>query len=439
MDKTVLPARIVDERAVLAQVLLEQDAGFFYKSGLRADSFYIPSHRTIWKAIGKHLETPGATIDPSMVISMLNGDREAVAQLAACLDGAVRSERIAQWHAERVRDVADLRVVMHLGQKLMDIASKPDTDRETVVAMIEKALTGILSGGKSVAEDMVEKIGAVVEDAITARPRVGVIGTGVPDLNRFLSGGFHPGRLYILAGRPSDGKSMLAQQTAHQAIKSGLRVNYHSMEMSAYELDQRWLAHASGVDFSLIQKGGVSNRGDVEKLREWEKWLKDRAGLIRVVGEGGQTCTTIQAEIHRWKPHLVVVDYVQLLVPESAAGYAKATTRDREISIMTKKLKEMAMNHNCAVLALSQMNRNIEHRGGGPQLSDLRESGGLESDADVVMMLWEPEKTDGVRTDNRNIRVAKNRNGITGVVDLVLVGEKMRMVGPELREFSNPY
>ncbi len=106
----------------------------------------------------------------------------------------------------------------------------------------------------------------------------------------------------------------------------------------------------------------------------------------------------------------------------------KMINRDREIALMTKRLKAMARNHEVAILALSQLNRDIEKRSGGmPQLSDLQESGGLEADADAVLMIWEPGKTDEKRNRERMLRIAKNRNGFTGTVPLRLHGEFMTL------------
>ncbi len=424
---TVMPARITDERAVLAHLLLDGNAGFFHQSGLRAENFYVPSHRTIWKAIERQFSEPGSQIDPALMVSLLNGDRDAIAHLSACLDGAIRSEGLAFWHAERVRESAEMRAMMRLGQKLTDTASQSDAKREEIISLLESAIAALYAGTENAGCDPADITDSVTETALSKTQPKGVIGTGINGVNHLLNGGLHPGRLYVAAGRPGSGKSVFGLQVMHEAISRGLRVNYHSLEMGREEILQRWLARLAHVSYGAIQHGNVYQE-NAENLRRASGWIRQHQRQAQIFDRGEQSCSTLQGEIHRWKPNLVILDYVQLADSDAAAPFMKTINRDREISLITKRLKAMARSHGVAVLAMSQLNRDIEKRSGGnPQLSDLRESGGLEADADAVLMIWEPGKTDEKRNRERMIRIAKNRNGYTGTVRLHLQGEFMTL------------
>ncbi len=246
-SSTVLPARVSDERAVLAQLLLDGNAGFSHQSGLKADNFYVPAHRTIWKAIENRLSEPGAQLDPALMVSLLNGDRDAIAHLSACLEGAVRSENLAFWHAERVRDSAEMSSIMRLGQKLTETASKADVDREEILSLMESSLAALYAGTENAGCDPADIIEAVTEAALSKTTPKGLVKIGIDGLNRILNGGLHPGRLYVAAGRPGSGKSILGLQVMHEAVIGGLRVNFHSLEMGREEILQRWLARLARV------------------------------------------------------------------------------------------------------------------------------------------------------------------------------------------------
>jgi replicative DNA helicase len=434
---TVIPSRVTDERAVLAYLLMDGGAGYYHQTGLKPDSFHVPAHRKIWQAIEKRLSAPGAGVDATMVISMLSGDREAISHVSSCLDGAVRSERIAFWHAARVRESAEMRAVMLLGQKLTDTASNPEADRGEIIGLIEKSLANLYAGTENAGCDPAAIVSRVVELALSQRKAEGVIGTGIIAVNHLLNGGLHPGRLYIGAGRPGSGKSILGLQAMDAAVQHGMRVNFHSLEMGREEIIQRWLAKRSQISYGDIQSGSVFG-ANARTLKEAAGWIEQRKNLAQIFDGGDQDCGMIQGEIHRWKPNLVILDYVQLANTDQAERFSKNTSRDREISMITKRLKGMARNYNVPVFAMSQLNREIEKRKGGrPQLSDLRESGGLEADADVVLMIWEPGKTDESRNIERMIRVSKNRNGLTGTVPLFLDGEHMTLTEEDWRTKKN--
>ena len=244
------------------------------------------------------------------------------------------------------------------------------------------------------------------------------VSTGYPDIDTFCGGGFTGGQLIILAARTSQGKTSLAMNMAANVAATKKVVAVYEMEMSRAELEQRLLASIAGV--TLYEAKAAGSGGDMAREKMKRAAQRLTAYTMAINDSSSETVAKIKADALKIKQQnglsLVVVDYLgQVKAPQRKGG-----TREQEVAELTRGLKEMARELDCAVLVLVQLNRNIEHRGADarPQLSDLRESGAIEQDADIVMLLKL-----GADGKSATLRIEKNRSGKTGSVNLVWQGE----------------
>jgi replicative DNA helicase len=230
------------------------------------------------------------------------------------------------------------------------------------------------------------------------------IPTGLPKLDSILGGGFKKGSLYVLAARPGVGKSALAIQMTYECARRGLRASYASLEMTASECSARLLSNVSGVrkptGKGLLTAGHKQKlEKQVQAMQSWPITFKD---------DNQATMQSIEAFIAKQRLEgelgLIVVDYLQLL------SVPNIESRVQEISHVSRTLKKIAMEYDTSVLALSQLNRALESQGRNPMLSDLRESGSIEQDADCVLLLHRETEVDPI-SDDIICNVAKNRNG----------------------------
>jgi len=279
--------------------------------------------------------------------------------------------------------------------------SKPAEEiSQTFVNTIAKSLSqrkGVVSCGAASKEAFAEflQVDAGGTQAIS---------TGLPKLDAILGGGFKKGSLYVLAARPGVGKSALAIQMTYETAKRGLRTSYASLEMSSSECCGRLLSNASGVrkptSKGFLQPGHKQKlEKQVQAMQSWPITFKD---------DNQATMQSISAFIAKQRLEgelgLIVIDYLQLL---SSPGH---DSRVQEVSHISRSLKAMAMEYEVPVLALSQLNRALESANRNPMLSDLRESGSIEQDADCVLLMHREKEVDPTK-DNIICNVAKNRNG----------------------------
>ena len=252
--------------------------------------------------------------------------------------------------------------------------------------------------------------------------------TGFKDLDNILAG-LQRSDLFILAARPSMGKTALALNIAHNvAVKSGLPVLMFSLEMSKEQLVDRMLAMESGVDAWALRTGNLTD-SDFEKigqamgtLSEAQIYIDDSPGITV-----SDLRTKSRREAHQRELGLIIVDYLQLM--SGGSRYGGESNRVQEISEISRGLKGIARELNVPLLALSQLSRSVENRSPQiPQLSDLRESGSIEQDADVVAFIYREEyyNPESDRKNVTDIFIKKHRNGPTGAVELYFDREKQR-------------
>ena len=335
-------------------------------------------------------------------------DEMDVAQLMALTDGIPRGFAMHD-AAERLRDLAERRRLQALCRK---------TEHDLVEA--ESAESGALDLVRQ-AQAIVETRahgGATLQAALLAlreslEDPEPVATTGLPTLDRW-GCGFRPGEFVILAGRPSHGKTALAVHTARALAGAGHRVWMASLEMTTQALAARWLASEAQVDLLKLRGAGLQE-ADYARVSQAMGALSDLP--ITVDDHAGVGLADIRRAVVGWSG-VVIVDYLQLLrPPKSARDYRN---RVQEVGAISRGLKAIAHDAKVTVFALSQLSRAVESRQEkAPQLSDLRDSGELEQDADQVWMLWRPHLYNQGEDEHRAVlKVVKHRNGPTGTVEL---------------------
>lgn len=416
------------EVAVLGAMLIDKDAVSKVVEVVDAECFYHEKHVLIFKAMMSMFER-GVTIDLVSLSDQLqrDGTLERVGGMFALTEISVRTVSSAnvEYHARIVLERFLKRQLIKVAGEIAhecydettDALDEVDRAEQRIFEVAEKRLRRSYSGMKKLTKDAIERIFSMATgegDGITGVP------TGFTALDQLLSG-LQPSDLIIVAARPSMGKTAFALSVAREASRRGKSVGIFSLEMSAQQLVLRLISADAAVGLQALRSGRLSNAEmheivtRVDSLMNAQIYIDDSAGLSPV--EFRAKCRRMKME---HKIDLVMVDYLQLM------HAPKAESREREISMISHTLKQVAKELNIPVIALSQLNRTLEARADKrPMLSDLRESGSIEQDADVVMFIHRPEYykitafEDGRSTENiAEIIVGKQRNGPTGDVRL---------------------
>lgn len=388
---------------------------------LTADDFDAPRHGLIWAALHR-LHADGAPISPSSVVSSLldanDLGRAGGGEYVAHLYAEAPAGPSATWYALRVAEMSRRRSLAAFAAGVAQVTRTP-MDAEDMLAEVQRRLDlldapttedGPVQWSDMVTEGM-EAIEAAENPALTR-----AIPTGLKDLDDIIHG-LRPGDLDIVGGRPGDGKSTLATQiAAHVGLDLKLPTLVCSLEMKRPEIYNRIVAARLSINLNELNTGKLSDHA-------WTK-LAQQAGVTAdapfwVDHNTDQTLASIQALARRWKRRhdlkLLVIDYLQLIKGP------KAENRQAEVSAISRALKVLASQLDIPILVAAQLNRNQTQRSDKrPQLSDLRESGSLESDAAVVILLDRPENTDPktVRKGEADAIVAKHRHGPQGTATL---------------------
>ena len=437
--RRIPPHNLEAEQSVLGSMLLDQNAVISAMETLSEEDFYAPAHQVIYAAMA-HLYHTGAAVDLVTVADVLErqnnvnraGGMEYLAQLSRMVP---TTTNVGQYIAI-VEDRAALRQVIHAGSEMVEQgyqAAKPSGD---VVSEAHDAIYSIITRQRT---DSLRPISEALTDAYerittAANKKGGLVGTstGYPDLDAMTSG-FCPDQLLILAARPGVGKTSFALNIATNiAVRQQLPVLIFSLEMAPGELAMRMMCAESEISFSATRNGTLM---ESEYARLWEAMTQLAQAPIMIDSLGGITVPQIRARCMRASAQkqlgLVIIDYLQLMAgSESARGQS----RMQEISEMTRALKVLSRDIKAPILVLSQLNRSIETRSGStrgmPLLSDLRESGSIEQDADMVMFLakaadmaQDEDEMEPTPEDLVKLILAKNRNGPTGQVDLKFAAE----------------
>lgn len=398
------------EQAVLGAILMNNDALHHIDGQLRPEHFYEPLHARIFETIQRQYDK-GLIANPVTLRSYFEQDPALAdsnaAQYLAQLASAAAAIINVKEYSEHVIECAQKRALIEIGSDMVNDAYTPDMDRHAAdqIAHAEAQLYNLASEGtvQKAFKSLAESAQIALKNAEVARKRTGDV-VGLPTkLNKLdnMLGGLQKSDLLILAGRPSMGKTALATNIAHEIAKYFEReahdnhqkpesVAFFSLEMSAEQLAGRLLSSESGLNSSDIRKGDLNNE-------QFSKLIEASARLnklpLYIDDTPALSISAVRTRARRLKRvhnlGLIVVDYLQLLRGSSSRSNE---SRVLEISEITMGLKAIAKELNIPVLALSQLSRAVEQRPDKrPQLSDLRESGSIEQDADVVMFVFREE------------------------------------------------
>ncbi len=434
------PQSIEAEESILSAILLDNSTLLDVLEILSPENFYRTAHQKIFTAISELF----AKAEPVDLVTLTNILRDknqleelgGAAYLARLVD-TVPSAINVEHYARIVRDKASLRKLIAKASEITQRCYEDAGELDQVLDFAEGAVFEISEDKHQAAFHPISKIIESNIDALEERQGQRALVTGVPTgyakLDHMTSG-FQGSDMVILAARPSMGKTALALNIARNAaIDGNVPVAIFSLEMSKESLSERMLCAEARVDSNRL-RGGFLNPEDWNRITEAASTLSEAA--IFIDDSADISATSIRTKSRRLKMDknhglgLIIIDYLQLM-----RGRTNSERRDLEISEISRSLKLLAKELNVPVVALSQLNRKLEERSDKrPQLSDLRESGALEQDADVVAFIYRDEVYN--RDENNpnrgtaEIIVAKQRNGPTGIVPLTFLGAYTRFENP---------
>jgi len=421
----IVPHNSDAEEAVLGSILVNPESYYDVAQFLRSEDFYIHRNRWIWeKFVALHEQR--RPIDVLMVTDEL----EQAGQLAeiggpaylTALINNVPTSLHAEAYGRIVEETSIRRKMLAAANDIAKLAYQQDNSVDSVMDEAEKAVFGVserritrdLQSIQSVLSDYYDRI-----DQISRRGEEYYgIPTGFVDLDKLLSG-LQGSDLLIVAGRPGMGKTAFMLNIAkHAALVLKKHVAIFSLEMSNEQLVQRLISQETGIDSQRLRTGKLNEdewpifTQAIETLNKTKMFLDDTPALTPL--QLRTKCRRLHLEFNI---DLVVVDYIQLMTSGT-----RVENRVQEVSYITRNMKVLARELNVPVLAAAQLSRAVEQRTDKePQLSDLRESGSLEQDADIVMFIHRPEmyEKDTLKQNLAQIKVAKHRNGPVGTIELV--------------------
>lgn len=438
MDR--LPSEILDrvppnnqdaEKGVLGSMLLDERKCDDIASLLRPEDFYAIANGTLYGHIIALHNEHGKT-DPTLLLNRLEaaGDLEKIGGSAYIADvlHSVPHAGNATYYAKIVREKATLRKVIAAGTEMVRDGYEANGNPTEILDRAESELSAIElnvadNEPVSIAEAAVEAIARI--DRIIERGRSAGVPTGLIDYDRD-HGGLFPGELTILAARPGVGKTSLALQIAEHNGQTEQLVYFASLEMSRSELSIRQACGYSGVSNRLVRTGRLE-QSDQSKLSE--AFSRQAKAMIDIDDRSALTVAAVRRAIRKRMKRglsLVVIDYLQLVTPGD-----RKLPREQQVAGIVRQLKETAREHEIPILCLCQLNRQSSDEYEIPKLSQLRESGAIEQDADVVWFISKHKPSD-TEYHNSILMVAKNRNGETGPLRLNWDGPRTRFSCPEL-------
>lgn len=436
--ETLPPQAVPAEMSTLGSMLMSRDAIADVTEIIKDPAdFFRPAHQTIFQAIVARYND-GAPVDPIVI----NDDLTKAGELARVgglgyvftLTQSVDTVANAEYHAQIVREKALLRnlqvachrTLLEIGSGARETSELLDDLRSSVDGIVDDASSG--DEDTLIGDDGEDFIGHL-ENLQKNGPARGVM-SGFMDLDA-LTHGFQPGQLIVIAARPAVGKSTLGTDIARQAaIIDDLPTVFFSLEMSRNELKMKIASAQARVALHHMQaKGGMTDEDWTRLARVWP--LINKAPLD-IVDDAGLTLTKIRSHCRRIKRkrdlRLVVVDYLQLMEGELSG---RTENRQQEVAKISRSLKKLAAELHVPVIAMSQLNRGAEQRSDKkPLLSDLRESGAIEQDANMVILLHREDayEPDTPRAGEADFIVAKNRGGPTATITTAFQGHYSRFV-----------
>ncbi len=429
LTKLRTPPQSTDaERALLGAIMLRPDAMHDISTVIFPESFYAEKHREIYRAI-LGIFSKGDPIDLLSVTHYLTEkgvlDRIGGASYITELIENVPAAGNANYYAQIVEQKCTLRNLINAGQDIAEIGfSNPENVDEALDSAEKKIyqVTQSPTAQKFIAiKDTLGEAWNRLEHLHATKDEIRGVNSGFPALDNLLAG-FQKSDLIILAARPSMGKTSLALDLARNAAtKFKVPVGVFSLEMSAQQLVDRMVSAEAKVDAWKLRTGRLSTDEEFALVQEALGRLGEAP--IFIDDQPGNNILKMRSAARRLKNEhglgMIVVDYLQLMVPTQTRASDNVVQQVTEIS---RSLKNLARELEVPVIALSQLSRAVEQRGGKPRLSDLRDSGSIEQDADVVMFIHREDKMNKDKESDRpniaEILIEKHRNGPTGMVEL---------------------
>ncbi len=430
----IVPHSREAEEAVLGAVMINPEAYYDVAQFLRADDFYIHRHQWIWNAFIRLTERrmPVDFLTVSEELDQMGqlGEIGGPAYLTSLVNNVPTSLH-AEAYGHIVEETAIRRRMITAANEIAKVAFQENITVDVAMDEAEKAIFGVSERRLNTALQPIQKILSEYYervDRLSHRDEE-ILGvpTGFIDLDRLLSG-LQPSDLLIIAGRPGQGKTGFMMSVAKNAAQRKKHVAIFSLEMSNEQLVQRLIAQETAIDSQRLRTGKLTEEEwpifahSIEVLGETRIFLDDTPAITPL--QLRTKCRRLHLE---FKLDLIIIDYIQLM-----SSGARNENRVQEVSFISRQLKVLAKELNIPVLAAAQLSRAVEQRADKrPVLSDLRESGSLEQDADIVMFIYRPDQyeKETAMTNVAEIIVAKHRNGPVGSVQLIF--------RPQLAKFEN--
>lgn len=436
----VPPHDIEAEQAVLGSMLTDKDAVIAAMEVLKPDSFYREDDKAIYEAM-QNLYSRAEPID----LITLKNELETMSKLEqvggieylANLPEKAPTSANVQKYISIVEEKSMLRSLIKTANEIIDLGYSQTEEVEDIMDHAEKKIFDIMQNknqkGYSPIKDVLVDSFTQLEELYNRKQHITGVPTGFTDLD-YRTAGLHGSELILIAARPAMGKTAFALNLAsNAAIRGGAGVAIFSLEMSKEQLVNRMLCSEAMVDSNKMRTG---------KLEE-DDWAKLASAIgplsesnIFIDDTPGVTVMDIRTKCRKLKLEkdigLIIIDYLQLITGNSKRG----GSREQEISEISRSLKILAKELNVPVIALSQLSRAVEQRPDHrPMLSDLRESGAIEQDADIVMFLYRDDvyNKESEKKDIAEVIIAKQRGGSTGTVDLLWMGTYTKFVNLETR------
>ena len=431
------PHNLEAEQSVLGSLLIDRDAIIKVAAMVKADDFYQGANGTIYQAIldlyNRREPTDFITLSDELARRERLDQVGGIAYLSALLN-AVPTAVHVEYYGKIVERTATLRRLIDAGSQIVAIGYRDGVETEEALDAAERAIFDVsqrrsTKDFQSIAE-VLDRFFDQIDYMQQHRGDVVGVATGYTDLDQ-LTGGLQKSDLIIIAARPSVGKTAFALGMAYgAAVQNGKTVGVFSLEMSAEQLVQRLLSTETGVDSHRLRLGQIDDN-------EWDRISRAFGRLaeanIFIDDQAGAGIMDVRSKARRLQAEhgvdLIIVDYLQLM------SGRRSENRVQEISEISRGLKGLARELNVPVIALSQLSRAVESRSDHrPMLSDLRESGSIEQDADIVMFIYRDEvyDTDTEKKGIAEIIVAKHRNGPVGSINLRFFDRTARFADLEL-------
>lgn len=427
--RRIPPHSVESEQSILGSILLDKDAMITVTETIRPDDFYKEAHKIIYECMIK-LSNKNEPIDLITLTEELRrqGHLDDIGGITyiTSLSTIVPTTSNVKYYADIVKEKSVLRKLIKASNDIINLGYDGSTKIEDVLDKAEKKIFDI---SQEKASDDFKSINSVLMDAYdmiehlyTNKTEMTGITTGFTDLNKKING-MQRTDLLLIAARPAMGKTAFSLNLVQNAaLKGDASVAVFSLEMSKEQLVQRMLSSQSNVELSKLKTGKLGEN-------DWPRIIDAMAVLsnakIHIDDTPGIKISELRSKCRKLKIEqgldLILIDYLQLM-----EGEGNNESRQQEISKISRSLKVIAKELNCPVVALSQLSRAPEQRADHrPMLSDLRESGAIEQDADIVMFLYRDEyyHPDSDRKNIGEVIIAKNRHGETGAVELVWLGE----------------